>query len=78
MGKGIKELSMLKKSRMSNDQNIPFLQPDKYEFSFCNTAHVISPRYYPALKSLEQLEHTYLPRIGRYSMHYFIKRIDCV
>lgn len=23
-------------------------------------------RYYPALKTLEQLEHTYLPRVSRY------------
>ncbi len=24
------------------------------------------PRYYPALKTLEQLEHTYLPRVSKY------------
>ena len=31
-----------------------------------NPVHWISHRYYPALKTLEQLEHTYLPRIKRY------------
>eukprot|EP00117_Sycon_ciliatum_P046873 scpid40633/ scgid33527/ Exocyst complex component 6B; Exocyst complex component Sec15B; SEC15-like protein 2 len=30
-------------------------------------------RYYPALKTLEQLEHTYLPRVSRYTINQMMK-----
>ena len=36
-----------------------------------------SKRYYPALKTLEQLEHTYLPRVSKYRFSQVSNRVAC-
>ena len=42
----------------------PYFCCPKYGL-FVNTITLLF-RYYPALKTLEQLEHTYLPRVSKY------------